>query len=227
MAENRYPRLNAHEARVLGVLVEKQLTTPDGYPLSLNALTSGSNQKSNRDPITDFTEAEVTVALQGLVVKHLAGRVVPAGSRVEKWRHNSRETLHVDDAELALVAELLMRGPQTPGELRSRAARMAPQGSLDDLSRRLTALAERGLVQRLDPAPGTRAERYAQLLSPDLHPLAAPAARVAPAVPAPPGAAADSAGSSTGLAQRVEALEGEVRELRERLEDLCVRLGGA
>ena len=206
------PQLNSHEARVLGVLIEKALTTPDQYPLSINAAVNGCNQKSNRHPVTDYLEAEVHVALQGLIVKHLAGKVVPAGSRVEKFRHNAGETLGLDGGKLAVLAELMMRGPQTPGELRARVHRMSPTPQLADLMGRLGALVESGFVRRLDPAPGSRAERYAQLLCPDAHPLdAAPArAPAEPRAPAPPGA--------SDLEARVARLETEVSELRALLE---------
>ena len=120
--------LNAHEARVLGVLIEKCLTTPDQYPLSLNAATNGCNQKSNRNPMVDFSEAEVTVAITGLQYKHLAGASTPAGSRVEKYRHNAGAHFKIDDRDMAVLAELLIRGPQSPGELRTRANRMRPRG---------------------------------------------------------------------------------------------------
>jgi uncharacterized protein YceH (UPF0502 family) len=202
------PSLNAHEARLLGVLIEKSLTTPEQYPLSSNAATAGANQKSNRDPVVDYSEAEVHVALQGLMAKLLAGRVTPAGSRVEKYRHNAKEVLKLDDAGLAIVAELLMRGPQTQGELRGRASRMATLPTLEDAGRKLAELAERELVRSLEPAPGSRAERWVQLLAPDLHPLDRPA-------PAEPSATPRGA---SDLAERVAALEAAVVELRERLD---------
>lgn len=212
--------LNAHEARTLGVLIEKAFTTPDQYPLSLNALTNGCNQKSNRDPVVDFSEAEVTVALQGLVMKHLAGSLLPAGGRVEKFRHNAHQHLGLGDGELAVLAELLMRGPQAPGELRTRASRMRPVASLGDLAALLERLIERGHVERLPPASGSRAERYAQTLARGLHPDApadaprAPGATAAPPAPAP-----------AGLGSRVEALEQEVAALRRQLRGLAEKLG--
>src|SRR5688572_24524311 len=110
-------QLNPHEARLLGVLIEKALTTPEQYPLSIHAATAGCNQKNNRWPVTEFSEAEVHVGMQGLVMKHLAGRVVAAGSRVDKYRHSANEALSLDEPHLAVLAELLMRGPQQPGEL--------------------------------------------------------------------------------------------------------------
>jgi uncharacterized protein YceH (UPF0502 family) len=215
------PKLNSHEARVLGVLIEKAQTTPEQYPMSLNAATAGANQKSNRHPVTDYLEAEVDVALQGLAAKLLAGKVVPSGSRVEKFRHNASETLGLDDAHLAVLAELLMRGPQQPGELRARAQRMAPTPTLDDLMGRLERLIAAGYVRRLAPTPGSRAERYAQLLCPEAHPVDEAAGAVAvPAASAPLRASHPAAPASSGLEARVAALEAEVRELRAELDRL-------
>jgi len=207
-------QLNGHEARLLGVLVEKALTTPDQYPLSLNAATNGCNQKNNRWPVTDYTEAEVHVATQGLVMKHLAGRVVAAGSRVDKYRHSAGETLGLDDAHLALLAELLMRGPQQPGELRSRVDRMAPTPSLEALQARLAKLIEKGYARRIAPLPGERAERYVQLLCPDAHPLDQPGPLAhTPRAP------------SLDLEARVLALENKVSDVSGKLEKLIQQLG--
>jgi uncharacterized protein YceH (UPF0502 family) len=230
------PRLNAHEARILGVLIEKDLTTPDQYPLSLNAATNGANQKSNRDPVVSYLEAEVVVALQGLTIKGLAGRVQGSGSRVEKYRHNGRERLGLDEAGLAIVAELLMRGAQAPGELRARASRMSPLASLEELERHLAALAEKGLVQRLAPAPGSRAERWTQCIAADPSSGAGSSAALPEALPgavprpsgAPPSAAPRVAAAnpaSNDLPARVTALEGAVAELRSQLTRLAGELG--
>jgi uncharacterized protein YceH (UPF0502 family) len=164
-------QLNGHEARLLGVLFEKERTTPDQYPLSLHALTAGANQKSNREPMTDWSEAEVFVGVTGLMQKGLAGKVFPSGSRVEKFRHNAREALGLDDRRLALLAELLMRGPQTVGELRTRAGRMSELGAIDAVAADLSGMALNGLVRRVEPGPGSRAERWAQLLCANLHPV--------------------------------------------------------
>ena len=139
--------LNGHEARALGVLIEKAFTTPDQYPLSLNATTNGCNQKSNRDPVTDFSEAEVRIALQGLRMKGLAGQSVPAGSRVERWRHNAMETLGIGEREAAVLAELLLQvlSAQAPGEV---------QGA-QRLLREARAAQERGLLaQQLEVVGG-------------------------------------------------------------------------
>lgn len=218
--------LNPHEARVLGVLIEKAFTTPDQYPLSLNAITNGSNQRSNRDPVLDVSEAEVVVALQGLRMKQLAGSSFPSGSRVEKWRHNASEHLGLDGPALAVLAELLLRGPQAPGELRSRVNRMQPVASLDELGALLERLAAAGRVERRAPLAGSRAERYAQRLAPTLHLDGEPEV---PTPPAPPPRAprAPAPRGDNSLEARVESLEGELAELRQRFEDLARSLGEA
>jgi uncharacterized protein len=200
------PHLNAHEARLLGVLFEKERTTPDQYPLSLHALTAGANQKSNRDPMTDWSEAEVLVGVTGLMQKGLAGKVFPTGSRVEKFRHNARETLALDDRKLALLSELMMRGPQTVGELRTRALRMTELGSVEAVLADLGVLAEQGFVRRLAPGAGSRAERWTQLLSPDLHPITT--SREAPTAGEP-----QSPRVTSDLEERVAKLEARVAEL--------------
>ena len=216
------PRLNDAEARVLGVLIEKSLTTPNGYPLSLNATVNGCNQKSNRFPVTRFVEAEVTVALQGLVPKGLAGRVMGAGSRVEKFRHTANAALDLDDGCLSVLAELLLRGPQSPGELRARVHRMTSTKTLEILASRLDDMLAAGYVARVAPAPGTRAERYVQLLAPDLHALdATPVSE--PSEASRPTPAAEPAGTS--LEGRVKRLESQVREMGAKLDDLLTRLG--
>ena len=210
-------RLDPNEARVFGVLIEKALTTPEQYPLTVNAATNGANQKSNRDPVLALSEDEVAAALERLEQKYMARKVFPMNSRVEKYCHNGKDALNLDAAGLAVLAELLMRGPQTPGDLRARAGRMTAIDSLDQLAGILSALIEHGFVQRLPPLPGSRAERYVQLLSPDLHPLEPPAgAYAAKSRPVEPPA--------PGLAERVAALEAEVTRLREQLQALANRL---
>ncbi len=214
--------LNPHEARVLGVLIEKAYTTPDIYPLTLNATTNAANQRSNRDPLVDFSEAEVVVALQGLQMKQFAGGSFPAGSRVEKWHHNGREHLSIDDPALAVLAELLLRGPQTPGELRTRASRMWTIASPEALQQALDRLMTKGYVKRLPPGGGVRVERYVQTIAPSLHldgepPPAAPRSATPARPPAPV--------ASSPLAERLSALEGEVATLRRQLTSLAAKLG--
>jgi uncharacterized protein YceH (UPF0502 family) len=215
-------RLDALEARVFGVLVEKALTTPDQYPLSVNAATTGANQKVNREPVLSLGEDDVEMALQRLERKYMARKVFPAGSRVEKYCHNGKDALGIDAPRLAVLAELLLRGPQTPGELRAHAGRMTPIESLDQLLSVLASLIERGFVRRLPPAAGSRAERYVQLLSPDLHPLGPPVVTHAASGEASTGS---GAAASADLAARVAALESEIRRLRDQVRALVERLG--
>jgi uncharacterized protein len=147
-----WPVLDFQERRVLGVLVEKQKTSKsaDTYPLSLNALTTGCNQKSNRDPVLNLSEDEVEDALARCQKKQLVMKIT--GGRVERWRHVLYEAWHVDKVDLAIVAELLLRGPQTEGELRPRVSRMEPIDDLDALRAALRPLVERNLVLYLTPA---------------------------------------------------------------------------
>ncbi len=209
-------RLEASEARVLGVLIEKELTTPDGYPLSLNALQAGCNQKSNRNPVVDMSEGLVFSAAERLRMLQLAGAVHPAGSRVEKFRHNARETLAASDAELALLAELCLRGAQTHGELRTRASRMAPIETSAQLEAFLSGLAARGLVTELPPEPGSRARRVATTL-------------VAGSTTETSETRSPRTGESDPRSQAGESsqasLEERVARLEERLADLVARLG--
>jgi uncharacterized protein YceH (UPF0502 family) len=148
-----WPALDAVERRILGVLVEKAKTTPDGYPLSMNSLVTACNQKSNRDPLMNLSDAQVEETLQGVQRKGLVIKIT--GGRVERWRHGLYEAWHVDKVELAVLAELLLRGPQTEGELRGRASRMEPIDDLDALRPVLRLLSERRLVVYLTPE-GTR-----------------------------------------------------------------------
>jgi hypothetical protein len=206
--------LSPDEARVLGVLIEKATTTPEQYPLTLNALVSGASQKSNRDPVIEMDEDRCRDALDGLRGKGLVVRIDQAGARVPKYRHEAGQALHARTGELAILAELLLRGPQTLGELRGRASRMHPMETLEDARAMLRGLMDRPepLARELPPASGSRAERYAQLLCPDLHPMAAPAS---PEIAAPP----------SSLHERVAKLEAEVAVLRDELTRLKAALG--
>jgi uncharacterized protein YceH (UPF0502 family) len=207
-------QLNPIESRVLGVLIEKAMTTPEQYPLSLNAATNGANQKNNRDPVLSLNEDEIFDALEGLREKGLAVRVDTPGSRVHKYRHRANEFLHIRPTELAILAELLLRGPQTLGEIRGRASRMAELDSLETTRGLLTAMmtCQEPLVKELPPAPGSRAERYMQLLCPELHPIS-----VAAEIPA------STAGPT--LSDRVTTLENKVQTLTDSLNRLLEKLG--
>lgn len=148
-APNAWAALTVAERRVLGVLVEKAKTTPDVYPMSLNSLMTGSNQKSNRDPLMNLSEENVEDTLAGMQPKGYVTRI--QGGRVERWRHNLYDVWEVNKVELAILAELLLRGPQTEGELRQRASRMEPIEDLDALRAALKPLAERHMVVFLGP----------------------------------------------------------------------------
>lgn len=144
-----WPALALAERRVLGVMVEKAKTTPDVYPMSLNSLMTGSNQKSNRDPLLNLSEEDIENTLAALQPKGYVTRI--QGGRVERWRHNLYDVWSVNKVELAILAELLLRGPQTEGELRQRASRMEPIDDLDALRAALKPLVERRLVVFLGP----------------------------------------------------------------------------
>ncbi|MEO6434666.1 MAG: DUF480 domain-containing protein [Tepidisphaeraceae bacterium] len=213
-------QLTPTEARVLGVLIEKSTTTPEQYPLSLNAITNGSNQKSNREPVLSLTDDAVFDAVEALREKQLVVRVDTVGSRVHKYKHQAGETLHCRGGELAILAELLLRGPQTLGELRGRASRMQPLATLDDATAMLRALMEHAepLARELPPSPGSRAERYAQLLSIDSHPVDSITTTTSPSCGA-------SAPAARGLADRVTHVERELSTLRAALQKLASSIG--
>lgn len=212
-------QLTPDESRVLGVLIEKDRTTPEQYPLSLNAVTNGCNQKNNREPVLAMEEHDVFEALESLRAKGLVIRSDVPGQRVNKYRHNTQEVLRLHAGEIAIMAELLLRGPQTLGELRGRATRMQPLESLEAVKEILRILMEREepLIRLLPPSPGSRAERYMQLLCPDLHSIDAPAAGES-TVTAP-------RSSSSELTQRVESLESQVAELKDALRRLATAVG--
>jgi uncharacterized protein YceH (UPF0502 family) len=163
--------LTPTEARVLGALIEKEITTPEYYPLSLNALVNACNQKNNRDPVTTLDEAEVRQALHGLETERLAGPV-RGDTRVPKYEHRIQEVFNFTRGEIAVVCVLLLRGPQTPGELRGRTERMYKFDELSDVQsvlQRLIAREPEPLVKVLPRQPGTKEARYAHLLSGDVE----------------------------------------------------------
>jgi uncharacterized protein YceH (UPF0502 family) len=217
------------EARVLGVLVEKALTTPEQYPLSLNALVNGCNQKNNRDPLLSLSEREVNDVILKLRVAGLVEFVQLAGQRVEKYRHRAGEALHLEPAEVAVLAELLLRGSQQPGELRTRVERMHALPTQADLERVLDAMAGKGMVRRFERRPGERVERWGQLLAREEAGWAKAGAEAVGDVPAAPQPAAMAAPAvarvAGGLEGRVAALEAEVASLRERLQALAAKGG--
>jgi uncharacterized protein len=163
-------QLTSVEARVLGALIEKEITTPEYYPLSLNALVNACNQKNNREPVTALDEVEVRQALHGLEDEHLAGPV-RGDSRVPKFEHHCQEVFNFTRGEIAVLCVLLLRGPQTPGELRGRTERMYRFDELSDVQGVLQRLMAREpvLVKLLPRQPGTKEARYAHLLSGDVQ----------------------------------------------------------
>src|SRR5579859_402125 len=164
-------RLTEVEARVLGSLIEKETTTPDYYPLSLNALVNACNQKNNREPVMNLGEDAVRDALNGLQSQRLAGPARGADSRVTKYEHRAQEVFNFTRGETAILCVLLLRGPQTPGELRGRTERMFRFEHLDDVQAALQRLMERdpALVKMLPRQPGTKESRYAHLLSGEIE----------------------------------------------------------
>jgi hypothetical protein len=214
--------LNADESRVLGVLVEKAHTTPQQYPLTLNALINGCNQKNNRDPITNLDEDDVLAAIDGLRSKSLAREAMLSGSRVAKYRHNAREALAIETPELVVLTELLLRGPQTVGELRGRASRMHNLDTMEQVQEILSRLMQRDepMVEELGAEPGSRARKFAQLLCPELRPASAAAA-------APHGRTAVSPRETSDLEHRVRELEQQVAQLRHLLRQLQSQAGGS
>jgi uncharacterized protein len=220
--------LSPRERRVLGVLVEKAKTTPEYYPLTIAATVTGCNQKSNRDPVMELDDADVENSMAGLQKRLYVQKIV--GGRVERWRHVLYESWHVNKLELAVLAELLLRGAQTEGELRGRASRMEPIDDLEALRPVLRSLAERKLVVFLG-AEGRRGTMLAHgfYAPPELERLrvgAAEAAREGPAaVPAVPRAETDSQipalrAEIDSLRQQLAQLQGQVTDLAEQLRAL-------
>lgn len=207
--------LTEEEARVLGAMVEKSLTTPEYYPLSLNALRNACNQKSSREPVVDYDEAAVARALEGLRDKHLVWFVDSADSRVQKYRHRFAEALDLSEEAVAVLTVLLLRGPQTPGEIRGRTERLHAFATGEGVEAALQALAgreEAALVARLPRQPGRKEHRW-------MHTLCG-----VPEVPAEEGAvparrspAFDQVRSDR---ERLAALEAEVAALRKEIQDL-------
>ncbi|HKO27800.1 MAG TPA: DUF480 domain-containing protein [Solirubrobacteraceae bacterium] len=221
--------LTPPEQRVLGCLIEKRWTTPDQYPLSLNGLRLACNQSTNRDPVTSYDETTVREAAQRLCLYGLARLASGHGSRATKYRHLAEEALGLGREELAVLAVLLLRGPQTPGELKSRSERMAPLGSLAEVEQVLDTLSEREYVRRIGRRPGQKEDRFEHLLGgagggeseavDQTVPLAPFQAAAPPPVQAPP-PESRVAERNGDLAERVAALEAEVATLRSELEEL-------
>ncbi len=212
-------QLTATEARVIGCLLEKQVTTPEQYPLSVNAVNLACNQKTNREPVMNLAEHEVQDLLDALVKRHYLRTVSGFGNRVTKYEQrfcNSEfGALKLNSAEVALIATLLLRGAQTPGELRTRAARMHEFADMQEVEQALEGLAAREdgpFVLRLAREPGKRESRYMHLFSGEVDTSVATSEAAAPV-------------ADENLLARVEALENEVEELKQRLDSLLAHLG--
>ena len=214
--DSALPPLNAAEVRVLGSLVEKAVTTPDYYPLSLGALTNACNQLTNRDPVVSLDEADVVRALDALRAKNLASLFQGADSRVPKYKHLFTDRFLLTPAEVALLCVLMLRGPQTVGELRTRSERIHPFESLAEVEETLLALSAhtpQPLVTKLPRQPGTKESRYAQLLSGPVEPAASD--RALPPEPATLVVRAENERLAK-LEEETAALRGELAELREQ-----------
>lgn len=210
-------RLTAAEARALGALMEKEATTPEYYPLSLNALLNACNQRSNREPVMNLDEDDLRQALHGLEAKGLAGRAQGAEGRVPKYEHRLGEAFNLSRAEGALLCVLLLRGPQTPGELRGRTERMQSFDEIADVLAGLEKLMQREppLAAVLPRQPGTKESRYAHLLSGSVEAIALPAAE--------PATGTEASLCDERIAQlesSLAELRGEVAALRQRIDNL-------
>jgi uncharacterized protein len=200
---------DAVEVRILGSLIEKQRTTPDQYPLSLNALRLACNQATNRDPVVDYDEATIRAALERLSRRGWVRLASGPGSRVAKYRHLLDDALGRVPSQLALLGVLMLRGPQTPGELKQRVERLYPYGSIEDVEKALEALAEHELAERLPRRPGQSQDRWRQLLGgtgPDGEPERSTSVESVESTQSP-------------LEERVARLEEQVAELQRALSE--------
>ncbi len=206
------------EIRILGSLIEKQVTTPEYYPLTLNALTLACNQKNNRNPVTTYNEDQVAHALETLREKNLAYVFYGSTSRVPKYKHVVPEVLHLSHAEVAVMCVLMLRGPQTPGELRGNGSRLYEFSGLEEIEQILNGLITRDepMVVRLPRQPGQKEVRYTHLLSGDIDvdALAAELERAPAATPR-----RSSSDQVEKLEQKVEALTNEVEQLKQQFEE--------
>jgi len=216
--------LTTHEARVIGCLIEKQVTTPDQYPLSLNALTNACNQKSNRHPVLELDEREVQQVVDGLMKRQLVLEKSGFGSRVPKYQHLFCNTqfgsLKFSPQGTAIVCELLLRGPQTPGELRTHAARLATLHDVSEVETELEELMTRPdgpFVAKLAREPGRRESRYMHLFSGEAPPFVEEEPRPSRTAPA-------SAAGVSAAEERISALEAAVAELRHEINLLRARV---
>jgi uncharacterized protein YceH (UPF0502 family) len=219
---------DAVEIRVLGCLIEKQHTTPDAYPLSLNALRLACNQATNREPVVDYDEQEVVEALRRLALRGWTRLASGAGSRARKYRHLLDDAFGLDDTEISLLAVLMLRGPQTPGELKQRGQRLHDFASLAAVQETLDRLVEREIVARHGRRPGQKEDRYEQLLGPSSGSPSVPPSPEPPPETGPHPADPQEQPSRPELSpaeDRLTRLERELSELRAELADLRTALG--
>ncbi len=206
--------LSLHETRVIACLIEKSITTPDQYPLSLNALTNACNQKTNRDPVMELNESTVQDTVDGLIKKFMVSRASGYGSRVTKYQHRFCNTdfgdLKLSDKSVAIICELFLRGPQTAGELRTRSERLCKFADVSEVEAELEALSNREepLVVKLPREPGRREQRYAHLFSGK------------PIVQTSPALEVGEVESSDTRRERLDSLEIQVQELQKGMEEL-------
>jgi len=218
MSDSPFPSLSSLEARVIGVLVEKQLTTPDNYPLSLNSLVAGCNQKTSRDPVMNVSEEEAQAALDSLKDKKLVTNSWGASRRVVRYSHNLPQVLGTDQGTTALAATLMLRGPQTPGELRTACERMyrfADLSSVEAYLETMSGRASGALVVKLPKQAGSREHRWAHLLSGDVD--------VTVESSVPQASASVAPGSLAALQAELNALRDEVAEIRGLIAELQVK----
>ncbi|HKE79664.1 MAG TPA: YceH family protein [Solirubrobacteraceae bacterium] len=216
--------LTAPEIRVLGCLLEKQRTTPEAYPLSLNALRLACNQSTNRDPVVDYDEATIRDALHRLSRRRWARLASGPGSRAPKYRHLLDEALGLPEDELAVLTVLMLRGPQTPGELKQRTERLHPIPDLGAIHATLERLIDRELAARLDRRPGQKEERYSHLLGDEAIPVATVEA-APPEIPAPAAPPPVEDSRVERLEEEVAALRADLAALRSTLDALRAELG--
>jgi uncharacterized protein YceH (UPF0502 family) len=222
-------QLTPSEQRVLGALIEKRWTTPDQYPLSVNALRLACNQLTNRDPVTNYDESTVREAAQRLSRYGLARLASGHSSRAIKYRHLAEEALSLGREELAVLAVLLLRGPQTPGELKARSERMASLETLGDVERALDTLCQHGYARDLGRRPGQKEDRFEQLLGAGEEGVDGDPAEASDSPPgtldAPPAGKPQFPSEKDGssLESRVAALEAELADLRRQLSALSAR----
>jgi len=216
--------LNPVETRVLGCLIEKQRTTPDTYPLTLNALRLACNQSTNRDPVVDYDEPTIRAALERLARRRYVRLASGHTTRATKYRHLLDDTLSLDNAQLSVLAVLMLRGPQTPGELRQRTERLHHFPDHDSLEEVLSQLTQRDYVIQLDRRPGQKEQRY-QLLKDEDEPAETPAPALVPTQLDTRHPASDTRPNAPDE-DRLARLEAEVAQLRAELSELRAQLGG-